>query len=139
MPRIRDYDPSFADQAVAGGRKGWTRAEIASDLGASQIDFEAWAAAHEDFAAALGEADNEARAWWDRLPARAVTSGEPFRATIWAKLYASRFGRPSHSPSQPRKPAAEPKPADEPFDILAEFDLPDDGLGPKPPRGRSRR
>jgi hypothetical protein len=135
VPRIRDYDPSFADRVVAGGRKGWTRAEIASDLGASQLDFDAWAAAHEEFFAALAEADNEARTFWDRLPARAVTNTEAFRPAVWAKLYASRFGRTSHSPSPPRKSAAQPAAA-EPVDILAEFDLPDNGRGRKPPGTR---
>lgn len=137
MPRILPYDPSFADRVVEGGRKGRTRAQIASDLGASQLDFEAWAEADETFAAALARADNEARAWLDSQPEQARLNREPFSPAAWAKVYAVRYGRPSNSSSQPRRPAAAPaKP--EPVDILADFDLSDNRRDRRPGGGRRK-
>ena len=137
MTRILPYDPSFADRVVEGGRKGRTRAQIASDLGASQLDFEAWAEADEDFAAALARADNEARAWLDSQPEQARLNREPFSAAIWARVYAVRYGRPSNSWSPPKQPAAKPEER-QPIDILADFDIPDNGRGRRPRRSRGR-
>ncbi len=131
MPHpIRTYQPAFAERAVAEARAGLSRAEIAAALGASLADFEAWAATHAAFAAALADADTVARAWWDEQPRAALNSGKLFKATAWAKAMAQRYGRSADRP--PAAKAARPPPR-----VAARVELPDNGRERRPPPRRN--
>ncbi|HEY3797960.1 MAG TPA: hypothetical protein VGL58_06360 [Caulobacteraceae bacterium] len=126
------FDPSFVERALAAGREGKSRAEIAAQLGLGTKALAALEAANKDFAAALDLADAEARAWWDRLPREAVTQGGTFHPTAWAKAVTHRFGSASH------RPPAQDK-AERPRRREAIFDLPDNGTRRKSrPSGSGR-
>ncbi|HEX3919008.1 MAG TPA: hypothetical protein VHW60_16850 [Caulobacteraceae bacterium] len=131
MTPIRSYDPDFAERVVAQGRSGLSRAEIASALCASLSDFEAWATQHPAFAAALADADTEARAWWEAQPRLAMQTGATFRAAAWAKVMAQRYGRSSDRPRQDtREQKARGK-------VTARLDIPDNGRRRRPIRTRT--
>jgi ABC-type nitrate/sulfonate/bicarbonate transport system substrate-binding protein len=128
-PPIRPYDPDIAERVVAQGRGGLSRAEIASALGVSLTDFEAWAAQHPAFAAALADADTEARAWWEAQPRIAFETGATFRGAAWAKVMAQRYGRSS---DRPRQETREQKARGR---VTARLDIPDNGRRRRPIRG----
>jgi hypothetical protein len=116
----RPYDPTCVDRIVELARGGLTRAQIAAELGSSLADFEAWSNQHEAFSVALADADTVACAHWDDEASAALKSGKPFRANLWAKFMALRFGRPVHSPRRPERAAAPPV-------VLARVNIPDNG------------
>jgi ABC-type nitrate/sulfonate/bicarbonate transport system substrate-binding protein len=122
MPPIRPYPPSFAGRVVDLGRGGLSPAEIAVELGASLLDLEAWSAEHPAFAVALADADTAACAWWDAQPRLAWSARKSFKAAVWAKGYAQRFGRSSDRPLQKTKARPEPEPA-----VETVFEIPDNG------------
>jgi transposase-like protein len=122
----RRYDPAFAARIIElASAEGLTRAELATALGVSERDFDAWAETHADFAVALADSDSLACAWWDTAPRRALATGEPFRVGIWAKAVAQRYGRSAHRPLE----KAEPDARDVEPDVIIEI----------PDNGRSRR
>ena len=120
MHVLRTYDPSFAGRVVELAHGGLTHAQIAVEIGASLADFDAWSAQHAVFAAALADADTAACAFWDGEASDALKSGKPFRANLWAKFMALRFGRPGHPSRRTEKVAAKPI-------VLARVNIPDNG------------
>jgi hypothetical protein len=72
------------------------------------------------FAAALADADTAACAFWDAEASDALKSAKPFRANLWAKFMALRFGRPGHPSRRSEKAAAPPL-------VLARVEIPDNG------------
>jgi len=116
----RPYDPGLADRVVELARRGLTHAQIAVEIGASLADFDAWSAQHDEFAVALADADTAACAFWDDEASAALKTGKPFRANLWAKFMALRFGRQGHPPRRIEKIAAPPV-------VLARVNIPDNG------------
>ncbi len=102
------YDPEAADQAIARGREGLSRAEIASELGVSLATFAAWSAESPDFAEALERAETEARAWWDAQPRLALSSSKTFRASAWRQAMIQRYGSGAPRQSHETEPDAAP-------------------------------
>jgi hypothetical protein len=131
MTAVPPYDPAFADRALAAGRQGKSRAEIAVELQIGLKALKALEDAHADFARALDLADAEARAWWDALPRQAVVEGDVFHPAVWAKAVAHRFGSAAHR----QRPETEAAP-DVPEAIIR---LPDNGTRRKPPPSRRGR
>ncbi|HVN01351.1 MAG TPA: hypothetical protein VMT68_14170 [Caulobacteraceae bacterium] len=126
MWTARPFDPSYAPRIVElAETQGLTRAELAKALGASERDFEAWAATRGDFAVALADADSLARAFWDTAASRALSTGEPFRIGIWAKLMAQRYGRSANRPREKADTAPKRR---------VRFNIPDNGRERKPGR-----
>jgi hypothetical protein len=116
----RPYDPGLAERVVDLARGGLTHAQIAVELGASLADFDAWSTQHSAFATVLADADTAACAYWDAEASDALKSGKPFRANLWAKFIALRFGRPGHPTRRTEKATAPPV-------VLARVNIPDNG------------
>jgi hypothetical protein len=124
----RPYDPSSAERVVELARGGLTDAQIAIKIGASLADLAAWSEQHAEFAVALADADTAAIGFWDDEASAALKTGKPFRANLWAKFMALRFGRPGHPPRRTEKIAAKPV-------VLARVNIPDNGRKRRPGRG----
>jgi len=126
----RRYDPAFAERVVSlAATEGLWLAEIAVALGANRADFDAWAAAHPEFATALADAETQADAWWLAQPRLAMHSDKPFRIAVWAKAMAQRYGRSANSSRRIEKDA---KPV-----VLARYEIPDNGKERRPRRQRT--
>jgi hypothetical protein len=125
----RPYDPSCAVRVVELARGGLTDAQIAIKIGASLADLAAWSDQYAEFAVALADADTAAIAFWDDEASAALKTGKPFRANLWAKFMALRFGRPGHPPRRTEKVAAKPV-------VLARYEIPDNGKERRPRKGR---
>jgi hypothetical protein len=123
----RPYDPDCAARVVELARGGLTHAQIAVEIGASLADFEAWSSQHDGFAVALADADTAAVAYWDDEACAALKTGKPFRANLWAKFMALRFGRPGHSSRRTEKVVAKPV-------VLARYEIPDNGRPRRTPK-----
>jgi hypothetical protein len=101
---IKPYDPQFARGVVELGRAGLSRAEMAARIGVSVAAVEGWMAEHAEFAEAMALAETEARAWWDALPRDAMARGVSFRADVWSKVMAQRYGSLAHRPRHAQDP-----------------------------------
>jgi hypothetical protein len=85
-------------------------------------------AADEGFAAAMGLAQEAARAWWGALQREAMSAGARFGQGAWREAMGWRFG--DGEPAASAAPEAPPAP----IDILADFDLGDNDRGRSRPR-----
>jgi hypothetical protein len=130
LSSYRPYDPALADRLIELGREGLCRSEMAARLDVLLADFDAWAAAEPAFAVALERAETQARAWWESQPRLALENGKPFRAAVWAKAMAQRYGRQSDRPS------AKAADAKKPVRVEAIFEIPDNGRDRRPGRKR---
>jgi len=124
MPLPIPYDLTFPDRAIALGRQGLGRSEIASRFGLSIAELDTLAAAHPDLARALTRAETEARAWWEALPREALANGARFGHLAWREAMAVRFPEPAPPPGPP-----EPR---------VTFIFPDNGRDRKLKRQRER-
>jgi hypothetical protein len=127
MPIPRPYDPGCAARVVELAGGGLTHAQIAREIGASLADLDAWSGQHDAFAVALADADTAAIAHWDDEASAALKTGKPFRANLWAKFMALRFGRQGHPPRRTEKVAAKPV-------VLARYEIPDNGRPRRTPK-----
>lgn len=90
--RPTKYDPSFCDRVHAMGRQGFSKAEMAAELGIAYSNFDIWQSAHPEFQEAVKEAIRQSQAWWERQ-GRLATFGqiEGFNATSYIFQMKNRF------------------------------------------------
>jgi hypothetical protein len=132
---------SLDTDIIALGRAGHARGEIAAAMGMTLAQVAEREAGDAGFAEAMALAEEAARAWWAGLQREAMTAGARFGLGAWREAVRWRFGAAGGGAARGATAggaAAGADAAEEPFDILAEFDLPDDGLGPRAD-GLSRR
>lgn len=111
LPNSVSYDAALTLRAIALGREGRSRAEIAVELGVSLENLAAWACEHPEFSDALERADTESRAWWDKLPREAVWKDGVFHAAVWSRAMVQRFGSLAHrTPPDATDPQAPQRP-----------------------------
>jgi hypothetical protein len=125
MSELPTFDSEFSDRVLELGREGLSRAEIAAALGASRVQLDAWAKEHPAFTIALERADTLAEAWWWARPREALTKGESFRASIWARAMAQRYPRAAAPASRTKEKPAAPR---------VRFEIPKNGREAKRPR-----
>ena len=119
----RPFEPGWCARAVDLGREGRSRAEILSALDLSSAEATVFLAEQPEFAAALARAEDEARAWWEGMPLRALETGGEFRAALWGKVMSQRFGRTGHRAGSD----TEGDDGDVPPRPRARFEIPDNG------------
>jgi hypothetical protein len=113
------------DRVLALGRSGLGRQEIAAALGMTLAEVGEREAGDAGFARALALAEEAARAWWGALQREAMSAGARFGPGAWREAMGWRFG--DGEPAASAAPEAPPAP----IDILADFDIPDNGRGPR--------
>ena len=110
-------------RAVALGRGGMGRREIAAALGLTLAELAARELAEPTFADAMLRAEEAARAWWEGLAREALSLNARVDRGAWAEAMRRRFGEPAKGGE-----AARPVPE-------ARFEFPDNGTRRKrPPR-----
>ncbi|HXQ46422.1 MAG TPA: hypothetical protein VN806_07390 [Caulobacteraceae bacterium] len=128
----RPYDPAFCERIVSlAAAQGLDRSEVATALGASLKDFDAWAESDAAFAVALADADTRSDAWWHTQRRLALQSDKPHTANAWTRALAQRQGRSAHSSRRIEKAPAR-------SGVLARsgvrvrYDIPDNGKERRP-------
>lgn len=92
--RPSKYDPAYCDKIVELGRRGYTRAMIANELGFGWRSLQNWEGAHEEFRAALEQARMDAMAHMEKLALDHMieTPGGPKLNTgLWSRSMSARF------------------------------------------------
>ena len=82
----------LADRIVRLGRNGLGRVEIAAELGVGMAGLARMEARRPRLAAALAQAADAERAWWEALPREALAVGARFNAGAWREAMLWRFG-----------------------------------------------
>ncbi len=87
------YTHALCDQALDLGARGFSRAEIAKEMGVPRAQLEAWAKGHKRFAAALEEAHDLALAAWEAAPRLTLLEkdGPKLDASLYHRVMAARF------------------------------------------------
>lgn len=90
--RPTDYRPEYCEKAVAWGRKGWSRAEIANGLDVARNTVANWEAVHPEFLSAMSRARDASLAWWEAQGRNGLGKGhDKFNHGLYAKCMAGRF------------------------------------------------
>lgn len=89
--RPTDYDVSFCEKAIALGKDGASKTEIAVDIGCGRSTFYRWIEEHPEFRDAIKEAEAQAQAWWERKGRTAIFASTGFNATAYIFNMKNRF------------------------------------------------
>jgi hypothetical protein len=115
--RPTDYDPAFCDRVEDLGKEGYSKAEIAAELGKCRKTLDNWAAEHPDFLHALNRAKDFELAWWERQ-AREGLAKPGFNAAIWSKSVNGRFpAEPYRERHEVSGPNGAPIPVESKIDV----------------------
>lgn len=92
--RPSDYRPEYCQLAIELGAQGYSKAEIAAELGPNHgVSFdtlERWQQAHADFRESILRARQLSLAWWERH-ARDNTRNRDFNANLYRIAMHGRF------------------------------------------------
>jgi hypothetical protein len=88
--RPTSYRPEFCELAVAMGRNGQSRAQIAAGLGVRRQTIANWEEQFAEFLDAMTEANDLSLAWFENLGQRGMAS-KSFNAPMWGLQVRNRF------------------------------------------------
>lgn len=88
--RPTKYRPEYCDEVLKLGRQGKSKTQIAGHLGVAWSTFQDWEAKHEEFRAAIKEAQRLAQLWWEDLGQRMAQDGTG-NATAFIFQMKNRF------------------------------------------------
>jgi len=88
--RPTDYRPEYAEQVLAYGEQGKSRAWIAATLGICRQTLANWEEAHPEFLDAMLRARELSQKWWEDEGQKGLTA-DKFNGTVWAKNMNCRF------------------------------------------------
>jgi hypothetical protein len=95
MPiKLRPYRPEYDQQVIELAGRGWTWAQIASELGINMLDWAAMVESQPSFAAAVEEADQVCWDWWISKGGELVRDPDSTneQAYLWEAQMRFRFG-----------------------------------------------
>jgi len=84
------YTDGTCDQAIASGRMGASKAQIARDLGVSRDTIHEWTRTKPEFAAAMKEAIELSMAWWEDQGQNSLWA-DKFNSTAFIFQMKNRF------------------------------------------------
>ena len=90
--RPTKYDPKMCERVVDCGKEGYSRAELAAELGIAIQTMHNWEAAHPDFLEATTRARDLALAWWNRQGSKGIWA-KSFNAAAYRLQVMNRFPR----------------------------------------------
>ena len=88
--RPTKYDPAFCDRVVKIGAEGYSKAEIAADLGVTRETVNDWIKAHAEFSDAISRAHDLSLAWWEKQGRTNLSTGG-FQGPLWKQCMSGRF------------------------------------------------
>ena len=91
-PNTKRAQTCLFDQIIAAGREGKSHAQMAELIGIDRKTLQSWLSEHNDFAAAMKQADDYALAWWEALGQKHAETREGNAAMI-IFVMKNRFGK----------------------------------------------
>lgn len=87
------YRPEFCERVIECGRKGYSLAEMASDLGVIRETLSNWEGEFPEFFEAMKHARNASLTWWETQARNGLVSTKDFNfnANLWHKCMIGRF------------------------------------------------
>ena len=92
MGRPTSYDPDYCDRVKELGAKGYSRAQIAADIGVARQTLYDWEQAHPEFLDSMRRAKDLELAWWEHAGQRGMFM-KSFSAAAWGLQARNRFPR----------------------------------------------
>lgn len=92
--RPTKYDPSFCDKALEYGALGKSLEQMSSLMGIGITTLKRWRDEHEDFRAALEDAQGLAQTWWEDMAQSYMVESkdtEKLNTGLWSRSMAARF------------------------------------------------
>lgn len=90
--RPTKYKPEFCDMVIEMGKTGASKAEMALDLDIAWSTFQLWQEVHEEFSAAVKEAERLSQGWWEKNGRIATFGGvSGFNPTSYIFNMKNRF------------------------------------------------
>lgn len=88
--RPTDYRAEMCERVIELGKDGYSKAELAADLGVTRATMDAWTKTHEEFLNAVSLAQELSLAWWEKQ-SRTNLEKKEFQASLWGKAMSGRF------------------------------------------------
>lgn len=89
--RPSDYRPEMCDQVIDMGAKGYSKAQMAAELGCDRGTVDEWAKAYPEFSRSIKRAATLSLAWWEHKGMWGMDRGIGFNATSWLFSMKNRF------------------------------------------------
>ena len=103
--RPTDYREEMCERVIELGRDGYSKAEMAADLGVTRATMDAWTRQHEEFLNSVSIAQELSLAWWEKQ-SRVNLNSKEFQSSLWGKAMSGRF------PKEPYRDRVEASGAD---------------------------
>lgn len=85
------YKPEYCELVIELGKKGYSLAAMASEIGVHRDTVQQWRKDHEEFSASFARARDYAQAWWEEEGLKGMWAGKVFNAQVWSRSMAARF------------------------------------------------
>ena len=87
------YRPEFCDRVIECGSKGYSLAEMATDIGVTRKTLYEWEDTYPDFCDAMQHAREASLTWWENQARNGLVSTKDFNfnANLWHKCMIGRF------------------------------------------------
>jgi hypothetical protein len=72
------------------GRKGFSKTQMASEIGVCRDTIEEWISVHPEFSDAISEAMTYSESWWENTGMAGLQHGV-MNAAVWSRSMAARF------------------------------------------------
>lgn len=90
--RPTEYKPEFCELVVELGKKGYSEAQIAAEIGVTRKTLKNWEDQYPEFFYWNGLSKEHAQAWWESLAQNQMLAPTPgFSSGLWAKSMSARF------------------------------------------------
>lgn len=84
------YCPEYCEYAIALGREGKSKAQIAAVLDVSRMTLDNWSKEHPEFFDAITRAKDLELAWWEGK-GQDNLAAQTFQTGLWSRSMAARF------------------------------------------------
>jgi len=95
----------MCQRVIEIGGEGYSKAEMAADLGVTRSTMDIWAKTHDEFSDAVSLAQELSLAWWEKQ-SRLNLAVKEFQSSLWGKAMSGRF------PKEPYRDRVEASGAD---------------------------
>lgn len=91
--RPTSYDPSYCDLVIEMGKRGYSKVQIAAELGIAKSTLPVWEQANPEFSDALTRAMTFSQSWWEQKgqDCLIMPGGMSFQSSVWSRSMAARF------------------------------------------------
>lgn len=89
--RPTDYRPEMCDDLLDMGRQGYSKHEMAAELGIAWSTFHNWMNRHPEFLDAVKDATAAAQAWWERQGREKTFEKDGMNPTSYIFQMKNRF------------------------------------------------